>query len=77
MSVFVGSRCPDCGGVEETVTDGQGNVLYIRDTCTCHGIGPHTPTGLYEECFRKKAERKQMNEQLEHLLMKTVLEKQK
>lgn len=72
MSVFVGSRCPDCGGVEETVTDGQGNVLYIRDTCTCHGIDPHTPTGLYEECLRKEAERKQMNERYEHRLTEVI-----
>ena len=68
MSVFVGSRCPDCGGVEETVTDGQGGVIYVRDTCTCHGVGPHTPVALRQECLRKEAERKKMNKRLERWL---------
>ena len=75
MSVFTGNRCPNCGGVEETITDSHGHVLYIRDTCTCHGVGPYTPAALRQECFRKEAERKRMNEQYERWLTEIKEEK--
>lgn len=35
MSVFT-RRCNLCGGSEETVTDGKGSIVYVRNTCTCH-----------------------------------------